>query len=84
MLARWQHAYCKKAVPAETSTDAAHIAVGALHEIQLIASWNFWHIVAGAARRNIELELELELELTEAGAFVPVNSIPEEILESLK
>ena len=80
MLARWQHAYCKKAVPAETSTDAAHIAVGALHEIQLIASWNFWHIVAGAARRNIELELEL----TEAGAFVPVNSIPEEILESLK
>ena len=80
MLARWQHAYCKKAVPAETSTDAAHIAVGALHEIQLIASWNFWHIVAGAARRNIELELGL----TEAGAFVPVNSIPEEILESLK
>ena len=80
MLARWQHAYCKKAVPAKTSTDTAHIAVGALHEIQLIASWNFWHIVAGAARRNIELELEL----TEAGAFVPVNSIPEEILESLK
>ena len=69
-------------MPAKTSTDAAHIAVGALHEIQLIASWNFWHIVAGAARRNIELELELEL--TEAGAFVPVNSIPEEILESLK
>ena len=80
MLARWQHAYCKKAVPTKTSTDAAHIAVGALHEIQLIASWNFWHIVAGAARRNIELELEL----TEAGAFVPVNSIPEEILGSLK
>ena len=82
MLARWQHAYCKKAVPVKTSTDAAHIAVGALHEIQLIASWNFWHIVATAARRNIELELELEL--AEAGAFVPVNSIPEEILESLK
>ena len=67
-------------MPVKTSTDAAHIAVGALHEIQLIASWNFWHIVAGAARRNIELELEL----TEAGAFVPVNSIPEDILESLK
>ena len=54
------------------------MAVVALHEIQLIASWSYWHIVAAVTRRNIELEP------AEADAFVPVNSTPEEILECLK
>ena len=54
------------------------MAVVALHEIQLIASWGDWHLVAAVTRRNVELEL------AEAGAFVSVNSTREEILECLK
>ena len=47
-------------------SDAVHIAIAALHEVQFIASWNFRHIVGAIARRNIELAL------TQFGAFVPV------------
>ena len=68
----------KKAIPAKAFTDAVHIAIAALHEVQFIASWNFRHIVGAVARRNIELAL------TEFGAFVPVIATPEEILEGLK
>ena len=68
----------KKAIPAKVFTDAVHIAIAALHEVQFIASWNFRHIVGAVARRNIELAL------TEFGAFVPVIATPEEILEGLK
>jgi len=72
------HLLRKKAVPAGAFTDAVHIAVAALHQVQFIASWNFRHIVGAVARRNIELAL------TEVVASVPVIATPEEILESLK
>jgi predicted nucleic acid-binding protein len=68
----------KKAVPAKAFTDAVHIAIAALHEIQFIASWNFRHIVGAVARRQIEMAL------ADANAFVPLIATPEEILESLK
>jgi predicted nucleic acid-binding protein len=72
------HLLLKKAVPKKAFTDAVHIAIAALHEIQFIASWNFRHIVGAVARRNIEVAL------AQAGRFVPVIATPEEILESLK
>ena len=72
------HLLRKKAVPARAFTDAVHIAVAALHQVQFIASWNFRHIVGAVSRRNIELAL------TEVVASVPVIATPEEILESLK
>jgi predicted nucleic acid-binding protein len=68
----------KKAVPLKAYTDAVHIAIAALHEIDFIASWNFRHIVGAVARRNIEQAL------SQAHAFVPIIATPEEILESLK
>ena len=44
----------KKAIPAKAFTDAVHIAIAALHEVQFIASWNFRHIV-GAVARTLKL-----------------------------
>jgi predicted nucleic acid-binding protein len=72
------HLLRKKAVPAKAFTDAVHIAIAALHEVQFIASWNFRHIVGAVARRRIETAL------TDANAFVPIIATPEEILESLR
>ncbi len=72
------HLLTRKAVPARAFTEAVHIAIAALHEVQFIASWNFRHIVGAVARRNIELAL------SEVVPLVPVIATPEEILESLK
>jgi predicted nucleic acid-binding protein len=66
-----------KAMPAKAYTDAVHIAVAALHEVQFIASWNFRHIAGALARRRIEVALAA------IGMKVPVIATPEEILESL-
>jgi predicted nucleic acid-binding protein len=72
------HLLKQKAVPAKAFTDAVHIAIAALHEVQFIASWNFRHIVGAVARRRIETAL------TDAKAFVPIIATPEEISESLR
>ena len=34
----------KRAIPVKAFTDAVHIATAALHQVDLIASWNFKHI----------------------------------------
>lgn len=67
-----------KAIPAKAYTDAVHIAIAALHDIEFIASWNFRHIAGALPRRNIERALAA------LGVSVPVIATPEEILESLK
>ena len=67
----------RRAVPAKAFTDAVHIATAALHEVKLIASWNFKHIAGPIARRKIEQAL------ADMHQFVPTIATPEEILESL-
>lgn len=67
-----------KAIPAKAYTDAVHIAIAALHDVEFIASWNFRHIAGALPRRNIERALAA------LGVSVPVIATPEEILESLK
>ena len=68
----------KRALPAKAFTDAMHIAIAALHEVRLIASWNFRHIAGPLARRKIEQAL------AELDQFVPTIATPEEILESTR
>jgi predicted nucleic acid-binding protein len=65
----------KKAVPATSADDAAHIAIAAVHEVDAIASWNFRHISGAWARRKIEIAL------AELGYVPPIISTPEELLE---
>ena len=65
----------KKAVPEKAFTDAVHIAIASLHEVDLIASWNIRHIAGAIARRKIESVL------ADLGEFVPTIATPEEILE---
>lgn len=67
-----------RAIPAKAYTDAVHIAIAALHQMDFIASWNFRHIVGALARRNIERALA---DMVQA---VPIIATPEEILESVK
>lgn len=71
-----QHLLRAKAIPTKAYTDAVHIAIASLHQIEFIASWNFRHIAGALPRRNIELAL------ASLGVSVPVIATPEEILES--
>lgn len=50
-----QHLLRAKAIPTKAYTDAVHIAIASLHQIEFIASWNFRHIAGALPRRNIEL-----------------------------
>ena len=68
----------KRAIPVKAFTDAVHIATAALHQVDLIASWNFKHIAGPIARRKIEQTL------AKLGQFVPTIATPEEILESTR
>lgn len=67
-----------RAIPVKAFTDSMHIAIASLHQVELIASWNFRHIAGPVARRKIEHAL------AEAGEFVPTIATPEEILESTR
>ena len=77
-LALAEQLVAKRALPAKAFTDAVHIATASLHEVKLIASWNFKHIAGPLARRKIEQTLE------QLGQFVPTIATPEEILESAR
>ena len=77
-LALAEQLVAKRALPAKAFTDAVHIATASLHEVNLIASWNFKHIAGPLARRKIEQTLE------QLGQFVPTIATPEEILESAR
>jgi hypothetical protein len=54
-----------------------HIAIATAANIEVVASWNFRHIVGPIARRNIEDALRKFAER------IPIIATPEEILESL-
>ena len=62
-------------MPLKARTDALHIAVAAMHDVDFIASWNFRHIAGAVPRRKIEFALQ------EWGFASPIIATPEEILE---
>jgi len=43
------------AIPARYRDDALHVAVAVVHQVPLLASWNFQHLVNLKARRSINL-----------------------------
>jgi hypothetical protein len=63
----------QKAVPAEYPEDALHIAVGAVHGIDYLLTWNFKHINNAVRRTAIEKAVEMY------GYACPVICTPEEL-----
>jgi predicted nucleic acid-binding protein len=48
--------YVKRgAIPSKYRDDALHVAIAVVHQVQLLASWNFHHLVNVKARRLINL-----------------------------
>jgi hypothetical protein len=66
-----------KAFPEKAYIDAAHIALACVHEVPLIASWNFKHIASPWARNRIETALR------SMGLTPPLIATPDELLEGV-
>jgi predicted nucleic acid-binding protein len=62
-------------VPEKAASDAVHIAVASVHEMNYIVTWNFKHI-ANPYTRN-----RLRALVAEAGYHLPVMSTPEELIQ---
>ncbi|MEX0720945.1 MAG: type II toxin-antitoxin system VapC family toxin [Balneolaceae bacterium] len=60
--------------PENATIDALHIAIGCVHEMDFILTWNFKHIANAAIRSKLEV-------LTHSKEFkLPVICTPEELL----
>ena len=62
------------ALPSKATTDAAHIAVAAVHQMQFLLTWNCTHIA------NAEMALAIERACNEYGWDCPVICTPEELM----
>jgi hypothetical protein len=62
-------------IPVESATDAAHIAVAAVHGMDFLLTWNCAHSANAAIRRDLHRVCE------EKGFSLPVLCTPEELLE---
>jgi len=62
-------------VPEKAASDAVHIAVASVHQMNYIVTWNFKHI-ANPYTRN-----RLRAVVAEAGFHLPVMSSPEELIQ---
>jgi len=63
-----------KAVPEKSVTDALHIAVAAVHEVDYLLSWNCKHIV------NAEMQDAIRKVCETSGCKFPKICTPEELL----
>lgn len=61
-------------IPSRAATDAAHIAVAAVHSIEFLLTWNCVHIANGVITRTLARVCE------EQGYRCPVICTPEELL----
>ena len=61
-------------VPAKAATDAAHIAIAAVHGVHFLLTWNCTHIA------NAAIASEIELACRELGFDCPVICTPEELM----
>ena len=62
------------ALPAKATTDAAHIAVAAVHGMHFLLTWNCTHIA------NAEMAVTIETACRERGFTCPVICTPEELM----
>ncbi len=61
-------------LPAKATTDAAHIALGAVHGVHFLLTWNCTHIA------NAEMATAIEGCCREHGLVAPVICTPEELM----
>ncbi len=64
----------KRAVPEKAATDAFHISVAAIHNIDYLLSWNCRHIA------NAEMQEAIRMVCNENGFWFPRICTPEELL----
>jgi predicted nucleic acid-binding protein len=62
------------ALPPKAITDAAHIAIAAVHGMDFLLTWNCTHIA------NAEMFSQIELACKERGFNAPVICTPEELM----
>ena len=62
------------ALPAKASTDAAHIALAAVHGMHFLLTWNCTHIA------NAEMAVAIEACCRDNGFDAPVICTPEELM----
>ena len=62
------------ALPARAATDAAHIAIAAVHGMHFLLTWNCTHIA------NAEMAVAIETACRERGLACPVICTPEELM----
>ena len=62
------------ALPARASTDAAHIAIAAVHGMHFFLTWNCTHIA------NAEMSVAIQSVCGERGFLCPVICTPEELM----
>ena len=61
-------------LPAKAATDAAHIAIAAVHSMHFLLTWNCTHIA------NAEMSVAIENACRERGFSCPVICTPEELM----
>ena len=64
----------RKAIPAKSPNDAAHIAAAAVHGMDYLITWNFAHL------NNAETKGEVEETIRRYGFECPVICSPEELM----
>ena len=62
------------ALPAKAATDAAHIAVAAVHGMHFLVTWNCTHIA------NAEMATSIQAVCRQQGFTAPVICTPEELM----
>jgi len=61
-------------IPPKAASDAIHIAVATVHEMDFLVTWNFRHIA------NAHIRARLGRETAQLGFTLPVTCTPEELL----
>ena len=63
-------------IPAQAEVDASHIAVAAVHRMDILLTWNCTHI------HNIAISRQIERICARAGWLCPAICTPFDLLES--
>lgn len=61
-------------IPQKTATDAAHIAIATVHNIQFLLTWNCTHLA------NAEISIEIKSVCKSKGYECPIICTPEELM----
>ena len=64
----------RKALPPNAADDATHLALGAVHKIEFLLTWNFTHI------NNPATEVQVRIICQQHGFHCPVICTPDQML----